>query len=88
MASLFHLHWLLVWATLLIPLLSVQIYYNPLFLETETIQHSVFLSTDLGQLQQSIPFKSLAAKIPSPAYEKSGRGRKPFLKVEGGIGLI
>jgi hypothetical protein len=67
---------------------SVQMYYNPLFLETETIHHSVFLSTDLGRLHQSIPFKSLAAKIPSPAYEKSGRGRKPFLKVEGGIALL
>lgn len=63
-------------------------YYNPLFLQTEDIQHSVFLSTDLGQLYQSIPFKTLAAKIPLPAYEKSGRGRKPFLKVEGGIALL
>jgi hypothetical protein len=63
-------------------------YYNPLFLQTEDIQQSVFLSTDLGLLHQSIPFKSLAAKIPSPACEKSGRGRKPFLKVEGGIALM
>ena len=63
-------------------------YYNPLFLQTEDIQHSAFLSTDLGQLYQSIPFKTLAAKIPLPAYEKSGRGRKPFLKVEGGIALL
>jgi transposase, IS5 family len=63
-------------------------YYNPLFLETESIQHCVFLSTDLGQLHQSIPFTSLAANIPSPAYERSGRGRKPFLKVKGGIALM
>lgn len=63
-------------------------YYNPLFLQTEAVQHSIFLSTDLGQLHQSIPFQSLVAKIPSPAYEQSGRGRKPFLKVEGGIGLM
>lgn len=63
-------------------------YYNPLFLQSEDIQHSVFLSTDLGQLYQSIPFKTLATKIPLPAYEKSGRGRKPFLKVEGGIALM
>jgi transposase, IS5 family len=63
-------------------------YYNPLFLQTEDIQHSIFLSTDLGHLHQGIPFASLATKIPSPAYEKSGRGRKPFLKVEGGIALM
>jgi IS5 family transposase len=63
-------------------------YYNPLFLQSADVQSSVFLSTDLGQLYQSIPFQSLAAKIPVPAYEKSGRGRKPFLKVEGGIALV
>jgi transposase, IS5 family len=63
-------------------------YYNPLFLQTETVQHSVFLSTDLGQLYQSIPFASLASTISAPAYEQSGRGRKPFLKVEGGIALM
>ena len=63
-------------------------YYNPLFLQTEDIQQSVFLSTDLGQLYQSIPIRSLASKIPSPAYEITGRGRKPFLKVEGGIALM
>lgn len=30
----------------------------------------------------------MASKIPSPAYVKSGRGRKPFFKVEGGIALL
>jgi transposase, IS5 family len=63
-------------------------YYNPLFLQSPSNQEAAFLSTDLGQLYQSIPFKTLAAKIPLPAYEKSGRGRKPFLKVEGGIALM
>ena len=63
-------------------------YYNPLLLQTEEVQESVFLSTSLGQLHQSIPFKSLVTKIPSPRYENSGRGRKPFLKVEGGIALM
>lgn len=63
-------------------------YYNPLFLQSPSIQEAVFLSTDLGQLSQSIPFKALATKIPLPSYEKSGRGRKPFLKVEGGIALM
>jgi transposase, IS5 family len=63
-------------------------YYNPLFLQSPSVLESTFLSTDLGQLYQSIPFKTLATKIPLPAHEKSGRGRKPFLKVEGGIGLM
>lgn len=63
-------------------------YYNPLFLQSPSIQEAAFLSTDLGQLYQSIPFKALATKISLPAYEKSGRGRKPFLKVEGGLGLM
>jgi hypothetical protein len=39
-------------------------------------------------LYQSIPFKELSSKIPLPLYEQSGRGRKPFLKVEGGIALM
>ena len=62
-------------------------YYNPLFLQTDSIQESAFYATDLGKLHLSIPFKELASKIPSPAQAMSGRGRKAFLKVEGGIGL-
>lgn len=63
-------------------------YYNPLFLQTPSVQEAVFYETDLGKLYQSIPFKELAANIGSPASEQSGRGRKPFLKVEGGIALM
>lgn len=63
-------------------------YYNPLFLQTPSIQEKVFYETDLGKLYRSIPFKELAAKIPSPPQTKSGRGRKPFLQVEGGIALL
>lgn len=63
-------------------------YYNPLFYQSASVQDAAFLSTDLGRLYQSIPFKLLAGKIPQPNYERSGRGRKPFLKVEGGIGLM
>jgi hypothetical protein len=63
-------------------------YYNPLFLQSPSTQETIFLSTDLGKIYQSVPFKTLATKIPLPAYEKSGRGRKPFLKVEGGIALL
>jgi transposase, IS5 family len=63
-------------------------YYNPLFLQTDSIHESAFYATDLGKLHQSIPFKELASKIPSPAQAKSGRGRKAFLKVEGGIALL
>ncbi len=67
---------------------SLQMYYNPLFLQTPSIQEAVFYETDLGKLHQSIPFKELAANIASPASVQSGRGRKPFLKVEGGIALM
>ena len=63
-------------------------YYNPLFLQTPSILEDAFYATDLGKLHCSIPFKDLASKIPSPPQIKSGRGRKPFLKVEGGIALL
>lgn len=63
-------------------------YYNPLFIQTAEVQEAVFLSTDLGVLHQSIPFKKLAEKIQAPPSYISGRGRKPFLKVEGGIALM
>ena len=63
-------------------------YYNPLFLQTPSIMEDAFYQTDLGRLHRSIPLKDLASKIPSPPQTKSGRGRKPFLKVEGGIALL
>ncbi|HEY8733500.1 MAG TPA: transposase [Puia sp.] len=63
-------------------------YYNPLFLQIPSIIEDVFYQNDLGRLHRSIPFKDLAAKILSPPQSKSGRGRKPFLKVEGGIALL
>jgi len=63
-------------------------YYNPLFLQTPSILEDVFYQNDLGRLHRSIPFKDLALKIPSPPQTTSGRGRKPFLKVEGGIALL
>lgn len=68
--------------------LLIQMYYNPLFLQTVSVQEAVFYDTDLGRLHRSIPFKELASKIPSPAQQNSGRGRKPFFKVEGGIALL
>jgi transposase, IS5 family len=63
-------------------------YYNPLFLQTPSILEDVFYQSDLGRLHRSIPFKDLALKIPAPPQHKSGRGRKPFLKIEGGIALL
>jgi IS5 family transposase len=63
-------------------------YYNPLFLQSPSLQEALFYETDLGKLYPSIPFKALAQNIPIPAFEKSGRGRKPFLKVEGAIALM
>src|SRR5215207_6674489 len=63
-------------------------YYNPLFLQTPSVLENVFYQSDLGKLFKSIPFQKLASRIRSPAGERSGRGRKPFLKVEGGIALM
>jgi len=63
-------------------------YYNPLFLQTPSVIGNAFYQTDLGRLYSSIPFKDLALKIPSPPQVKSGRGRKAFLKVEGGLALL
>jgi IS5 family transposase len=65
-----------------------QMYYNPLFLQAPSVQEAVFFQTDLGKLYKSIPFGDLASTIRSPRSEQSGRGRKPFLKVEGGIALM
>jgi hypothetical protein len=63
-------------------------YYNPLFLQTDSVVGSAFYATGLGKLHLSIPFKELASKIPSPAQANNGRGRRAFLKVEGGIALL
>jgi len=63
-------------------------YYNPLFLQPPSVLENAFYQTDFGRLHRCIPFKELAARIPSPPHGKSGRGRKPFLKVEGGIALL
>jgi hypothetical protein len=63
-------------------------YYNPLFLQTPSVLEDAFYQTDLGRLHRSIPFKDLASKIASPRQVRSGRGRKAFLKVEGGIALL
>jgi transposase, IS5 family len=49
--------------------------------------HEQFLQTDLGELYQAIPFEALAKKIPLPKHSISGRGRKPWFNVQGGIAL-
>lgn len=63
-------------------------YHNPLFLQTPSVLENAFFQTDLGKLYNSIPFRDLALKIPSPPQVISGRGRKAFLKVKGGIALL
>lgn len=47
-----------------------------------------FLKTDVGQLYLSIPFEQLAATIPGPRHQQTGRGCKPWFDVKGGIGLM
>ncbi len=46
-----------------------------------------FLQTDVGQLYQSIPFDALAATIPLPKHQRSGKGCKPWFDLRGGIAL-
>lgn len=53
----------------------------------QQLLHEKFLHTDLGKIYLAIPFGKLAARIPSPAYGKSGLGRKPWFDVKGGIAL-
>ena len=59
-----------------------------ILLDFPNLLHERFLQTDLGQLHQSIPFNSMAATIPLPKQQQSGKGCKPWFKVEGGIGLL
>jgi IS5 family transposase len=47
-----------------------------------------FLKTDVGKLYQAIPFDKLASLVPEPKREQSAKGRKPWLNVSGGIGLL
>ena len=53
----------------------------------QQLLHQKFLQTDLGEIFLAIPFDKLAAKIPLPAYTKSGLGRKPWFDVKGGLAL-
>lgn len=59
---------------------------NLLFFHQQLL-HKKFLQTDLGKIYVAIPFEELAACIPSPAFSKSGLGRKPWFTVQGGIAL-
>lgn len=59
-----------------------------ILLDFPNLLNERFLQTDLGQLYQSIPFNSMAATIPLPKHQQSGKGCKPWFSVEGGIGLL
>ena len=59
---------------------------NLLFSHKELL-HEKFLQTDLGELYQAIPFDRLAKEIPPPKHSISGRGRKPWFDIKGGIAL-
>jgi hypothetical protein len=65
-----------------------QMYKNLLFELSPTLLEQRFYKTDLGQLRLGIPIERLAELVPAPAYEQSGLGRKPWLDVKGGIGLL
>lgn len=53
----------------------------------QNLLHERFLQTDLGQLYLSIPFDQIAATLPPPKHNKSGKGCKPWFDLKGGIAL-
>lgn len=59
-----------------------------ILLDFPCLLHQRFLQTDLGQLYSSIPFNEMAATIPLPKQQRSGKGCKPWFSVAGGIGLL
>jgi IS5 family transposase len=63
-------------------------YINLLFELSPSLLNQRFLQTDFGKLYQSIPFQKLAALIPKPKGQLSGKGCKSWLSVEGGIALV
>ena len=62
-------------------------YTNLLFADKELL-HQRFLTTDLGELYQAIPFEELALQIPVSKHEQSGKGCKPWFNVKGALGLM
>ena len=48
---------------------------------------ALFFTTPLGKLYQAVPFKQFAQLIPKPRGTLSGKGRKPFFDVRGGMAL-
>jgi hypothetical protein len=63
--------------------------YSKLLFELHpTLVHQRFLSTDVGQIYQAIPWEQLVALVPAPAHASSGLGCKPWFTVQGGIGLM
>lgn len=64
-----------------------QMYAKLLFEFQPTLLEQRFLSTDVGQLYQAIPWNGLAKLVPPPASSQSGLGCKPWLDVQGGIAL-
>ena len=63
-------------------------HYTNLLFSDKKLLHQRFLSTDLGELYQAIPFEELAAQIPAPKQERSGKGCKPWFTVKGALGLM
>jgi len=62
-------------------------YAKLLFELHPTVFQKRFLSTDVGQLHNSIPWEQLTALVPTPAHSRNGLGCKPWFNVQGGIAL-
>lgn len=62
--------------------------YSLLFELSENLFHQRFLQTDFGRLYLAIPFKELSALVVPTQNIQSGKGRKNWLSIEGGIALL
>lgn len=65
-----------------------RMYPKLLFELNPTLLHQRFLSTDVGEIYQAIPWEQLVKLVPPPAHAKRGLGRTPWFDVQGGIGLM
>ena len=63
-------------------------YIKLLFELHPTLLEQRFLSTDIGKMYQAIPWQVLAQLVQVSAHQQRGLGRKPWLDVKGGIGLM
>jgi IS5 family transposase len=66
----------------------LQMYPKLLFELNPTLLHKRFLSTDVGEIYQAVPWDELVNLVPPTPYSCSGLGCTPWFDVHGGIALM